>query len=356
MSLDDPRLPSLLKRGWSLAGQWAAEYLETHPEPSQTELDHIFDGFAPEPKPVKFEHGYVEEPTEYSFSGKAISVGLHTYVVEAAYTGIDFPTGTFMVVARNKEGHFEALWNIKDLAEKHYAQRDEIGWWYHLVRRAYYNGPLEVADVIPLATSSAGHVRFMVNAVQGADGGTGLGQVSVWEWDGVRSIPLLVDIYYFYLDGGGLYSDGTTFQFSTKEQLRTYMSCGGCPEPQGIWTIQITPTGVINQGHKFIQPEFKWADDLLARISDKKDASGLAKSPVIRCLRNLLDEPDDQTQNSDTSGTCTGHSFGLLDHLQVLRRGHRGEFVLFLDGLSLHFNYVLRHGQPYFTRVIIRDA
>jgi hypothetical protein len=41
-------------------------------------------------------------------------------------------TGTFMVVARGRGGQLHALWNVKDLAEKLYAQRDEIGRWMHL--------------------------------------------------------------------------------------------------------------------------------------------------------------------------------------------------------------------------------
>src|SRR5579872_4772002 len=29
--LDDPRVPELVKRGWTLAGAWAAQYIEAHP-------------------------------------------------------------------------------------------------------------------------------------------------------------------------------------------------------------------------------------------------------------------------------------------------------------------------------------
>jgi hypothetical protein len=31
MELDDPRIPALLRKGWDLAGAWAAAYLDAHP-------------------------------------------------------------------------------------------------------------------------------------------------------------------------------------------------------------------------------------------------------------------------------------------------------------------------------------
>jgi hypothetical protein len=104
-------------------------------------LERIFEDFAPRPRGVKSQYGDFLEYSESSVAGSAVRIAPSVYVVEASY-GVDFRTGTFMVVARNQLGHFEALWNIKDLAEKHYAQQDEIGRWMHLVRRAYDNGPL----------------------------------------------------------------------------------------------------------------------------------------------------------------------------------------------------------------------
>jgi len=50
MELDDPRIPALLKKGWGLAGAWAAEYLEIHPGPSRRELKVLFKDFAPKPQ------------------------------------------------------------------------------------------------------------------------------------------------------------------------------------------------------------------------------------------------------------------------------------------------------------------
>jgi hypothetical protein len=97
--LDDPKIPDLLKKGWNLAGLWAAEYLESHPRPSGRELERIFEGFAAEPKGYKSKHGSFLEYRDYSFSGGAVAISPDIYVVHASYA-LDFPsTGTFMVVA-----------------------------------------------------------------------------------------------------------------------------------------------------------------------------------------------------------------------------------------------------------------
>src|SRR5208282_663772 len=104
----------------------------------------------------------------------------------------DFATGDFLVVARGKDGSFQPLWNIKDVAKQHYPQRDEIGRWAYHTRRAYYNGPLDVKRIIPVAPARSGHPRFIVDAVQNADGGTALGQLGVWQWTGTEAVPLLI--------------------------------------------------------------------------------------------------------------------------------------------------------------------
>jgi hypothetical protein len=57
MELDDPKIPDLVRKGWNLAGEWAAEYLETHPAPSARDLKPIFEDFAPKPQGVKSKHG-----------------------------------------------------------------------------------------------------------------------------------------------------------------------------------------------------------------------------------------------------------------------------------------------------------
>jgi len=354
MELDDPRVPEILKKGWDLTGAWASAYFEAHSAPSTRELEQIFDGFAPKPQGVKSPYGDFLEYHDYTFWGSAVRIGPSIYVIRASY-GIDFLTGTFMVVARNTEGHFQALWNIKDLAEKHYAQRDEIGRWLHLVRRAYYNGPLSVSRILPVSPSANGNARFLVDAHQGADGGTQLDQLSIWEWDGAEAKPLLVELYQYAADFGGFRFDGRTVRITTKEELETFFSCGMCPEPRGVWMVRIGPRGVRNLGHRFLKPELQWADELLSKIEKGEDTTNLADGKVVEVLKARIREgqAEDDAQARDTSEK-TKFSWGMLGKCRVFGRGQRGAFDLELDEGQMRFSYVLRNGKPYFTHVRIQ--
>ncbi len=339
MELDDDRLPPLLQRGWQLAGAWAAGYIEAHPAVSNRALDRIFEDFAPKPRSAKSPLGDFFVQTDYSLQGSAFRIAPSVYVVEASY-GVDFRTGTFMVVARNQLGHLQALWNIKDLAEKHYPQRDEIGRWMFLVRRSYYSGPLVVSKVLALPPAANGHARFLIDAYQSADGGTVLAQLSIWEWDGAQANPLLVEPYEYAMDtDGGFHFDGRTLRISTKEPLDTLFSCGMCAEPRGVWTLRITPTGVDNLGRRLRQPEIQWADELLSKLGKGQDVTDLAAPQVRDAIQARVHaEPN--------------FSWGMLAQC---RRVQRRAFLLILDEGQLRFRYTLRAGRPYFTAVEINE-
>jgi hypothetical protein len=356
LELDDPKVPQLLKKGWGLAGQWAAAYFDAHPSPSTQNLQHIFEGFAPEPQGVKSPYGNFLEYHDYYFTGCAVRIAPSVYVLEASY-GVEFRTGTFMVVARNADGHFQTLWNIKGLAEKHYPQRDEIGRWMYLVRRAYYSGPLDVNELLALPFSTNGHPRFLVDAYQGADGGTILGQLSIWEWDGAEAKPLLVKLYEYAAgsnDSRRFRFDGRTIRISTKEELHAFSSCGMCEAPRGVWTVGITPTGVRDLGHRFLQPEFQWADDLLSTIEKGKDATNLADAKVVKTLKDHIREVQaEAADRAQDASEKTEFWWGMLDRCVVIHRGQRGAFLLVVDEGRLRFGYVLRNGKPYFTHVRI---
>jgi hypothetical protein len=350
LELDDPQVPELLKQGWGAAGAWAAAYLEAHPAPSTRELARIFEGFAPAPRGVKSKYGDFLEYPGYRFTGAAVRIGASLYVVQASYF-MDTSTGTFMVVARNRDGRFQTLWTIKDVAEQHFAQKDEIGRWVHLVSRAYYNGPLNVRTVLSLSPATDGHARFLVDAYQSADGGTALAQLSIWEWDGAEAKPLMVELYQYAVGFGGFRFDGRTLQISTKEALGTLFSCGTCPEPRGVWTIRITSAGVRDLGRRFLTPELQWADELLTKIAKGEDTTTLAEVEVVEAVKALIRET--QAEDKDLGLDPSEFSWGMLGQYRVLHRGQRGDFDLALDEGQLRFSYVLRHGRHYLTRVRI---
>ena len=342
LELDDSRVPGILNKGWRLAGAWAAAYLDTHATPSTRSLERIFEGFAPAPDGVKSPYGNFLEYHSYSFTGRAVRIGPAIYVVEGNY-GMDTSTGTFMVVARNPDGHFHALWNIKDLALRHYDQKDEIGRWAHLARRAYYNGPLDIREILTLSPATNGYARFLVDAYQAADGGTTLAQLSIWEWDGAEAKPLLVKVYQYAADYRGFRFDGRTLRISTKEDTRTFFSCGMCAEPRGVWTVRITPDGIQDLGHRFLEPELQWADELISKIEQREDTTLVANAQVVAALKDCMQVPSHEG----------GFSWGMLAGCRILRRGQQGAFVVVLDEYRLRFSYVLRNGAHYFTDVRI---
>jgi hypothetical protein len=83
-----------------------------------------------------------------------------------------------------------------------------------------------------------------------AGGGTILGQMSVWEWDGAEAKPFLVKVFQCAADFGGFRFDSKTVRISTKEALETVCPCGRCPEPRGVWSVRITAGG-------FLKPEIQ---------------------------------------------------------------------------------------------------
>lgn len=343
LQFDDSRVSELLKTGWSLAGAWAASFLERHAEPSARDLEKIFRGFSPPPAEFKGQLDFLGD-REYSFDGSAVRIEPAIYVVQARYI-MGKSTGTFMIVARNRDGRFQVLWNVKDLAAAHYARKDEIGRWAHLVRRAYYNGPMDVREILPLPSTANSHARFLVDAYQSADGGTTMAQLSVWEWDGSEAIPLFIRPYEYAADYDRFRFNGNTLKISTKEPLRAFFSCGMCPEPRGLWTVRITRDGVQDLGHRFLQPELQWADELLSKIKTREDTTSLADEKVVAALKA---EEEGARESPDK------FYWGMLSHYRVLRRGQQGAFELTFDDRQLRFAYILRNSRPYFTGVDIQ--
>jgi hypothetical protein len=349
IELDDPRTPALLESGWMLAGQWASLYLNTHGSVTTDQLKRIFEGFAPPPHGVKSKFGDFLEYDSYAFAGTAIRIAPSVYVIQSCYWK-DFATGDFLVVTRGKDGSFQPLWNIKDVAKQHYPERDEIGRWVHLTRRAYYNGPLDVKRIIPLPVARNGHPRFIVDAVQNADGGTALAQLSVWEWTGTESVPLLIKTYEFVWGEDSFHFDGNTLRIGTKEDPLSYFSCGECSDPKGIWTLRITPEGVEDLGHRFVNPEMQWADDLLSAVGSGKDASGMARPQVIEAIKSAMAESaKGDTQPAETKES-NPYAWGMF---AGFRRIGKESFAMDFDEARMRFTYLLRDGKPYFTHIRI---
>jgi hypothetical protein len=95
---------------------------------------------------------------------------------------------------------------------------------------------------------------------------------------------------------------------------------------------------VENLGHTFLQPQIKWASQLLAAaVSKHSNAAVLASPAVLATIRH---------------GEVDAN---MVEECRVIRQGKTGEFELSFDeGTKLHFTYRLRNGQPYFTSVNVK--
>jgi hypothetical protein len=333
--LSDARMSPLLTEGWQLAGEWAAAWLDRHPNPSVKELDNLFVDFTPPPSYPEVYNP--NQPELYAMEGSATRIATDIYVVTAAYE-MDSPpaTATFIVVARGADGHFRSKWSVKPLAERHYRSKDEIGLWAFLGSCAYYCGPLVVDKVLPLPPTERGQPRFAIDASQSTNGSTAMAQLSVWQWEGAEAKNLIIRSYQIYIDDGrDLQVVGNLLSVPTKETTRSFSSFGCCAEPRGIWTLRIDPGKVQDLGHRFLQPQIEWADRLLAASRAKSSvAAGLAAPSVLAYLRHAeLDA-------------------NMVDQCHVLSQGRKGAFELsFGEGTKLWLAYRLRNGQPYFTDV-----
>jgi hypothetical protein len=118
--------------------------------------------------------------------------------------------------------------------------------------------------------------------------------------------------------------------------------------------VRIAPGGVQNLGHRFLQPEIQWADELLSKLTKGEDATNLAGAKVVDALKALMHEMPEAEDGSHASGK-KAFSLGLLEGVRVLRRGRRGAFVLLTDETRLRFSYVRRNARPFFTSVSVTE-
>ena len=182
----DPTFPARLNRAWTLVAHWVARYLDTHPSASARDIEHAIAALDRAAICPKCSH-------VYRLDGNAVQLiagERAAWVVSASFAR----AGTFFVLARDASGPFTLRWNVKDLATRHEAAHDEIGYWASNAF-SWGDGPL-VGRVGPIVSSRTGKPRFSVDAHAAAiAGGTFNNQISVWEWDGSNAVPLFIKSY-----------------------------------------------------------------------------------------------------------------------------------------------------------------
>jgi len=307
-----PDVPRTLNRAWHIIGDWTALYLDSHPSASARDVVDVI------------------HQLDRGIEAEAVPLDRGTWAVSASYPN----SGTFFVVARDG-----VRWNIKDLAARHYAARDEIGNWASY-KSAWGDGPL-VGRVGRLASNRNGRPRFYVDAeAAAAAGGTFRKQISVWEWDGRAASPSFIRSY-----SASLATPPNTFSqraitIHAKGEFKSFSTCGACPEPEVVWQIRVTPNGVTNTQPEFVDKELKACDELFDAIIHHRPTQSIASPNVAAFLRKFP-------------------SPGMLLKHEVARSKGRAVLTLSADNLPcspIRFEIEERNGRAYFANVACKRA
>ena len=356
-SCDRPKARELLRRAWALTGEWVAAFLDKRPDASADQLVAQANTLSYQRRLSKSEI-YDEE---LAMRGQQTSdvpayrtTALETSAVRlrrgpaAAYAvaARTFGTGTFFIVARLPGGAFRDVWNVTDIAAERYkpGEFDQIGYWAYLAH-GINDGAL-IGDVHSLPATHTGLPRFYVDATTiPAMGCTYPKQLSVWEWNGSAAVPELIETYTATCDTPPLKLEGNLFMVPTKESLKVLGTCGGCVTPVGLWTVRVTPAGVDDLGHVFVDPLYPLIDDLLDRTAHGKDVSDIAAPQVAAALResfasSAATPKPDYCPSADLMGWKLTHG-SERDLLEVSMEGSCGG----PGQLSLEIQY--RDGKPY---------
>ena len=196
-----------------------------------------------------------------------------------------------------------------------------------------------------LAPTRGGHARFYVDGHTGTmGGGTFRKQISIWEWDGRIATPQFIRSYFISFDTGrNEFADGM-LRIPIKGDYKSFFSCGGCPEPEIVWTLQVTPDGVRDLGKKHVVPELQQADELFDRLLHGRSTRDLASPRVAAKLRKLVDYGPDPGL----------HQLGMLMEWHVTADG----LELLVDDVDcgpLRFRIEKRARGLYFSDVQLAD-
>jgi hypothetical protein len=315
---------------WGLTQAWTAEYLNAHPQASARE---ILADLAPLAKAGDL------SPSVVRLKGDAVVVSLDSSF-----------QGTVFVVSRTPPQPFAVTWDIRTQPTIQWPDASMMPWVDTIP--GVHGGPLG-GRVLALPPTGSGRPRFLIEAIEHS--GMGLevpGQLSVWEWTGSEAVPEFVQ---GYLTTGGLSArlQGNRLRVRTKEELQRIYTCGSCDDPQGTWTLRITPDGVVDLGHVFDDPLLKFVDDLLDRVVRRQDASSLASRSARARLVKIADaeRADERRYGFEW---WDSPRFGMIDSWKVRvdsKRANRRVIDLQTDNVHLLFTLARRAGKPYVTAV-----
>jgi hypothetical protein len=190
-------------------------------------------------------------------------------------------------------------------------------------------------------------------------GGTIGEQISIWEWTGKEARAQCIKPYSVSIDAPGqIKLKGNLLIIGLKANMKTFMSCGSCIEPEATLTLKITSTGVENLGLIFKHPEYKYFDELFYRIQKRQDIQSMVAANVIRKLRQSIRSYKKEIASADETGKENGDDCFLGMFLDMaISQSSSNEIVDFnMDGLGiLKFTLSLRNGAFYALSVQIPE-
>jgi hypothetical protein len=338
-------LTILLNRVWLITSEVAIVYLKDNPNPTPKGLVKEIESLDLPRECGEYDHKCFEE---YHLDADVLC--LQTGENAAYLVAVGYPRfGTFYIVRRNQSGLFQLVWNIKDIAAKHYPLRDELGYWAY-IGFPYNDGPLKVLNMKLIPKLQNGNPRFLIDAWAARyAGGTGPSQLSIWEWNGVVANPLIIKSYLTsFTTPGSMKVDGENIKVPTKEDFKTFFSCGMCEEPVGEWTIRVTKDGVKDLGHKHVVPQLQIIDELFDRILHGQTTEDIASARVSGTLKKEIQELSEYEKKNML--------IGMLGSWKVQPISNGSEVCLATDGIQAFiYTIITRHQKQFISNISKAD-
>ncbi len=341
------RAQPAIDRAWTLASQWVTTFLKQHPTASADEIvanANVLNFHRREGKPVQI-------------SALQLSSGSSAAYIVAINLEV---AGTLFAVVRKPDGQFRSVWSIKDEARKH--PKEALGPWASLGQSFVVNGPF-TGSVHGLPASRKGAPRFYIDAKQNPlMGSLASKQISIWEWDGRKPLLRFSGEYVVTLESEGVSFEGDLLKIETKDSARMKVldNCSACTEPAGLWTLRVTPDGIEDLGHTYVDPLYPLIDDLLDRVERGEDVSDIASPQVAADLRasffrELRDGPDFCRGGFEVMAWEPGNEpqanvlYVIVDRLGCEAETHEGKRLLAPSGgpSQLSLTIERRNAKPY---------
>lgn len=257
-----------VERLWSLAGKWVSEYLDVNDDCAARCIEKAFEALDGRMPHSSRDRGELEV--------SALSLAGDDFALTLQYGEV----GTVFIVGRIATRH-AVKWSITSSATD-----DELACW----RPRSDCGPMYGA-LLRLPDIVDGERRFVVDANVAGNGFTVGAQTSIWSWNGHRARLLAVDEHAQMIDDPrDIELRGDLLVVPEKEQLDAFLTGGSSPDPRGEWTAQLTASGAVDRGHRWFEPEVRWANEFFAAVENRRSTERLAAPEVRRTLDAMHEE------------------------------------------------------------------